>query len=206
MTCEQARDILIAAYQAEVEYRHGVFMDDKRCIESIGRLAEVLTMENPKFGIMLCGTCGNGKTTLLYAFRSALNMLSRQHLWEGPKGIMVIDANEVAMSAKNIQRFRDLRSEDMLAIEDMGREPTEVMDYGNVLTPVIDLLEYRYNEQLFTIVTTNLTADEIRAKYKPRIADRFNEMLEVIIFGSKSFRGGRQEHSRTSSGTSNPTG
>lgn len=189
MTYEQARDILLASYQAEVEYRHGHFIEEKRCIESIEQFAKALVKDNPKFGIMLCGTCGNGKTTLLYAFQSALNMLSNWQLWEEPKGIMVIDAKEIAMYAKNVQRFKELRSRDMLGIEDMGREPTEVLDYGNVLSPVIDLLEYRYNQQLFTIITTNLTAEEIRAKYKPRIADRFNEMLEVIIFGNQSFRG-----------------
>lgn len=189
MTYEQARDILLASYQAEVEYRHGHFIAEKRCIESIEQFAKALVKDNPKFGIMLCGTCGNGKTTLLYAFQSALNMLSNWQLWEEPKGIMVIDAKEIAMYAKNVQRFQELRSRDMLGIEDMGREPTEVLDYGNVLSPVIDLLEYRYNQQLFTIITTNLTAEEIRAKYKPRIADRFNEMLEVIIFGNQSFRG-----------------
>lgn len=188
MTYEQARDILLASYQAEVESRHGYFISDKRCIESIERLAAVLVKENPKFGIMLCGTCGNGKTTLLYAFQSALNLLSDYQLWEERKGIMIVDAKEVALYTKDLHRFQDLRSKDMLAIEDMGREPTEILDYGNVLSPVIDLLEYRYNQQLFTIITTNLTAEEIKAKYKPRIADRFNEMLEVIIFGSRSFR------------------
>lgn len=51
----------------------------------------------------------------------------------------------------------------MLAIEDMGREPTEVLDYGNILNPVIDLIEYRYDAQLFTVITTNLNKKEIRA-------------------------------------------
>ena len=188
MTYEQAKDILLASYQAEVEYRHGHFIAERRCIESIEQFAKALVKDNPKFGIMLCGTCGNGKTTLLYAFQAALNMLSNWQLWEEPKGVMIVDAKEIAMYAKNVQRFQELRSRDMLGIEDMGREPTEILDYGNVLSPVIDLLEYRYNQQLFTIITTNLTAEEIRAKYKPRIADRFNEMLEVIIFGNQSFR------------------
>ena len=76
----------------------------------------------------------------------------------------------------------------MLAIDDLGKEPTEVLDYGNVLSPVVDLMEYRYQHQLFTAVTTNLTPDEIRDKYGKRIADRFNEMLEVIVFEDISYR------------------
>ena len=46
---------------------------------------------------------------------------------------------------------------DVLGIDDLGTEPSEVSDYGNVYTPVIDLLTKRYEEQLFTIITTNLT-------------------------------------------------
>jgi len=57
-----------------------------------------------------------------------------------------------------------------------------------VLSPIIDLLEHRYNEQLFTLITTNLNAEQIRERYKARIADRFNEMLEVIVFEDGSFR------------------
>ena len=46
---------------------------------------------------------------------------------------------------------------DVLGLDDLGTEPSEVLDYGNVYTPVIDLLTKRYEEQLFTIITTNLT-------------------------------------------------
>ena len=46
---------------------------------------------------------------------------------------------------------------DVLGLDDLGTEQSEVLDYGNVYTPVIDLLTKRYEEQLFTIITTNLT-------------------------------------------------
>ena len=99
-----------------------------------------------------------------------------------------MDAKEIAEVAKDIKEFRSLKNRPMLAIEDMGREPTEVLDYGNILNPVIDLIEYRYDAQLFTIITTNLNPKEIRAKYGARVADRFNEMLEKIIFKNSSYR------------------
>lgn len=92
------------------------------------------------------------------------------------------------MFAKDFEAFRNLRNMPMIAIEDMGREPIEVLDYGNVLNPVVDMLEYRYNLQLFTFITTNLTKSQIREKYGNRIADRFNEMLEVIIFKNETYR------------------
>ena len=76
----------------------------------------------------------------------------------------------------------------MLGIDDLGTEPSEVMDYDNVYTPVIDLLTKRYEEQLFTIITTNLTPQQIREHYDDRIADRLNEMVEKIVFKNGTYR------------------
>ena len=83
----------------------------------------------------------------------------------------------------------------MLAVDDMGTEAAEVYDYSNINTPVADLIDYRYNHQLFTFITTNLVAKKkddrdvtIRMKYGDRIADRFNEMLHVIIFKDITYR------------------
>jgi DNA replication protein DnaC len=62
------------------------------------------------------------------------------------------------------------------------------MDYGNLLCPLVDLLTKRYDLQLFTLVTTNLTPAEIRAWYGDRIADRLNEMMLKIVFTNESYR------------------
>ncbi len=188
MTTKQAEDILLAAYKAEVEYRCRKFIADDRTLANCKKLAECLTKENPKFGIMLCGICGNGKTTMLYAFRSVVNWLNDCNVFEERQGIRVLDAKDLTHIAKDWETFRHVRNEKMIGIEDMGREATEIIDYGNVLNPIVDLLEYRYDNQLFTFITTNLKADEIRKKYGDRIADRFNEMLEVIIFGDTTYR------------------
>ncbi|WP_278486052.1 hypothetical protein [Hoylesella nanceiensis] len=187
MTTEQANDLLIAAYQAEVQNRHREYIDDEVTKANIKSVAKCLTADNPKFGIMLCGTCGNGKTTLLLAFQNALNYLSDGRYFDECKGIRIIDAKDIASLMKG-DNTRAVRETDMLGIEDMGREATDVMDYGNVYSPMIDLLEYRYNKQLFTFITTNLTGKEVRAKYGDRIADRFNEMLEVVIFKNSTYR------------------
>ena len=188
MTTEQANDLLTAAYQAEVQNRHGEYIDDVATRKNIKSVAEYLTKDNPKFGIMLCGTCGNGKTTLLCAFQNALNYLNANSYFEEKTGIRIIDAKDVATTMKADSTRTAERNDDMLGIEDMGREATEVMDYGNVSSPIIDLLEYRYNNQLFTFITTNLTSKQVRTKYGDRIADRFNEMLEVVIFNNPTYR------------------
>lgn len=180
-------DILNAAYQAEVAFRKRDFVSDDNTINGIYRLASFLTSENSKFGLMFSGICGNGKTTLLLAFQNMLNLLTESGYLNGV-GISIVDAKDVAGYAKDIQKFELLKRKEMLAIEDMGREPVEVFEYGNVLNPVIDLLEYRYNAQLFTIITTNLVPKDIRERYGVRLADRFNEMFEKIIFWNETYR------------------
>lgn len=189
MTEEQATDLLTASYMAEVEYRRRKYESNAETENNISRLARALTSNNSKFGIMFCGVCGNGKTTLLYALQTAILEIDKYGGFEDKgTGISIVDAKEVAQYARDYKSFRELRNRPMLAIEDMGREPTEMLDYGNVLNPIIDLIEYRYNNQLFTAITTNLTSEQISTKYGRRIADRFNEMLEVIIFKNPSYR------------------
>lgn len=185
---KQATDILLASYQSEVEYRNRKFLPDAATQTNIEHIANFLTSDNTKFGIMLCGIPGNGKTTLLYAFQAATNWLNEIGHFKDKKGIRIIDAKEIAHFAKDYDNFCKLRTLPMIAVEDMGREPIEVLDYGNVMNPVIDLIEYRYNLQLFTFITTNLTKKQIREKYGNRIADRFNEMLDVIIFKNDTYR------------------
>ena len=179
---------LTAAYQAEVEFRKRKFVMDEATAANIEKFASFLTNDSSKFGLIFSGVCGNGKTTLTFAFQNLLNYLNDEGLFDERTGISIIDAKEVVAYAKDPKMFSELRNRTMIAIEDMGREPVEVLEYGNVLNPVIDFLEYRYNAQLFTLITTNLVPKEIRERYGNRIADRFNEMFEKVIFTNQTYR------------------
>ena len=181
---------LLAAMMAEVEYRHRIFCSNEYLEKQLCEMAHWLTSPSSHFGILLCGGCGNGKSTMLKAFQQLLNSL---HI---PKpdddstyGIQIVDAKYIAYLCKNnYEAYRKLISVNMLGIDDLGTEPSEVMDYGNVYTPVIDLLTKRYEEQLFTIITTNLTPQQIREHYGDRIADRLNEMVKKIVFNNATYR------------------
>ena len=190
-TREQAIILLAAAYRAEVAFRKRTFVEDEYTAANIAQLADFLTSDTSKFGLMLCGTYGNGKTTLLHALRSATNLLNRcGKFHRGDIGIRMEDAREIAKmyTARNQKPFEEFKCHERVIIEDMGKEPVEQMNYGNVISPVVELLEYRYERQLFTAISTNLTPQEIRAKYGNRVADRFNEMMQVITFQDKSYR------------------
>ena len=49
-------------------------------------------------------------------------------------------------------------------------------------------MSYRYERMLPTIVTTNLSGKAIREKYGDRLADRFNEMMQVVTMPDINFR------------------
>lgn len=196
---QDALDLLATFYAAEVNGRCGKFIPDDETTDNLARLAEFITAENPRFGVMLCGNVGNGKTTLMKAFQRSIYYLDARHHFEflddkeyGQRfkpEMRIVDVRDILSAAKNnMQEYIQLRSCLMLGIDDLGKEPAEVMDYGNILSPVIDLIEHRYDKQLFTFITSNLTPKEIRQKYGERIADRFNEMLGVIVFRNSSYR------------------
>ena len=76
----------------------------------------------------------------------------------------------------------------MLYIDDVGCEPSEVRFFGNVVSPLTDLLYFRYENRLMTIMTTNLTIEDIGNNYGPRIKDRMIEMFNRLGYKNKSYR------------------
>ena len=190
MAEEEAYAYLLAEFMVEVENRHRAFCSNEYLETQLHDIANWLTSPSSHFGIMLCGGCGNGKSTMLKAFQKLLNDLRipKPHN-DGTYGIQIVDAKYIVYQCKNnYDAYRNLIKVDMLGIDDLGTEPSEVMDYGNVYTPVIDLLTKRYEEQLFTVITTNLTPQQIRGHYGDRIADRLNEMVKKIVFNNGTYR------------------
>lgn len=64
------RDRLLAAYQAEVEYRCRHFTTCEEFESQREQIARFLTGNSEKFGLFFSGMCGNGKTTWLKAIRT----------------------------------------------------------------------------------------------------------------------------------------
>ena len=194
LTKRQAEDLLLAAYMAEVEHRQIRFQNDSKTRNNISKVASHLVCPK-KFGLMLAGTCGNGKTTLMNAIQSATNWITQKRGFGQDEfgndikiTIKIVHVKDIIAKCKDYNEMEMLKKTPYLGIDDMGTEPTEVMDYGNICNPVIDLIDYRYNRQLTTFITTNKTPDELRDRYGIRIADRFREMIEQIIFEDGSYR------------------
>ena len=196
VSTDTAWGMLTAAYIAEVRSR-GMQCDIPEEVNGYLRaIAEIMTTKSTKCGILLCGNCGNGKTTTLNAFATVTKYLHELYkkqsieksVWPKMIKIEKTSARRLSQVAKEEMLMNEAKNADILCIDDMGLEPTEVLDYGNAINPVIEIMEARYRQQLFTFVTTNLTPPQVREKYGDRIADRFNEMMKCIVYKNSTFR------------------
>nr|WP_229129698.1 hypothetical protein [Bacteroides xylanisolvens] len=139
---------------------------------------------------MLCGLCGNGKTTMMRAFQNLLNVIRiPDNYHRTVYGMPIVNAVHIAHQCRNsYTEFLRLCDMEMLGIDDMGIEPVEVQEFGNMHRPLTDLLARRYENRGFSFITTNLVPQQIRKLYGDRIADRLNEMVDKIVFDNPSFR------------------
>ena len=186
---EDAEELLTAAVTSEVSFRGNRYFDSPGQRDIIRQAAE-WCIDHRKMGLMLCGIPGNGKTTLMNAINRVFRLFNFKNAYGEDVYMRSVSAIDVANTAKtNYERYKKMCYEPMLAIDDFGEEPAEVLEYGNVLSPITELLSIRYKEQFLTVLTTNTAANKIRERYGARIADRFNEMMKVIIFTNPSYRG-----------------
>ena len=187
---EETYHYLLAALQAEVAFRHREFIMNDEVENQLNQLATWLSSDTSEFGVLLCGGCGNGKSSIMKAFQQLLNAMQIPNNYtKKPWGMRIVDAMYITDLCKNnYKEYLNLSKVEMLGIDDLGIEPYEIVDYGNKFYPVVDLLSKRYEEQLFTFVTTNMTPGQIRERYHDRIADRLNEMMKIIVYKNPTFR------------------
>lgn len=190
MTVDEAEVYIRGAFEAQVELRGGEVQYDEMTTKNLRLVAETLAGDSHKFGLLLAGTCGNGKTTTMRAVQSVVMLLNNTYYNRRGEGIgnRLLEAKEITQLSDKSGQLTVYQTIPLLFLDDLGREPTEVMRYGNVTSPITELLEYRYNQRLTTIVTTNLEPSEIREKYGDRIADRFNEMFALVSYTGVSYR------------------
>ena len=190
MSVDEAEQYIRGAFEAQVELRGGAVQYDEMTTKNLRLVAETLAGDSHKFGLLLAGTCGNGKTTTMRAVQSVVQLLNNTYYNRSDLriGNRLLEAKEITQLSDKSGQLTVYQTIPLLFLDDLGREPTEVMRYGNVTSPITELLEYRYNQRLTTIVTTNLEPSEIREKYGDRIADRFNEMFVVVRYTGTSYR------------------
>lgn len=193
---EDAVLLLSAAYRTEVYARHRDFIDDRFTRDNIKHVAEALIKLNPKFCIVLCGDCGNGKSTMLAAIRTATAYLDDKGYFQyrSHNGDMrSVNAaftftNATDSTVATMEGIHRIAEMPVLAIDDLGQEPLEVQEFGNMVYPMMAVLEKRYEKCLPTFITTNLSPDQLGERYGKRVRDRLREMAFVVSFDNPSYR------------------
>lgn len=147
---------------------------------------------SPKKGIALYGTVGCGKTALMKMFRSnPVQSYSVRGCREVSDQVEQEGSEAAKFYMDSIETSRNIFRQFKLGIcfDDVGLEPVETVYYGNRKKIMEEIIWTRYHKDLpfnFTHITTNLNAEEIRARYGERIASRMNEMFNLIPFPEDS--------------------
>lgn len=195
-TENEIANAIISGYRAEVISRGGTIHDDRRPKETSLAIAKWMVDPKEKYGLLLYGTVGTGKTTMLKAICRVINSCleaenDRDRLGTyGKEVITMIRAKDVLDAYQNNNElYRKMMSVKFIAIDEIGVESIDVKSYGNVSEPLIDLLSTRYDKQKMTLVSSNLDLKQVSERYGLRLADRFNEMFKKIAFVGASYRG-----------------
>ena len=179
---DQVRQILEKCYEAEVLARRGRYDATPEIEGMLTTVSRWLCSARKKPGLMLCGRCGNGKTTMARAVCRLIEVLNLRNVW-------TMTASAAAdLQIKDPERFGRFKTATQIFIDDLGTEPVEIKDFGTVRMPLVDILYHRYETMKFTLCTTNEDDQSLKVKYGERIADRMDEMFNRLAFGAQSFR------------------
>lgn len=186
---EDISSMLRECYIDEVVRRGDTFQNDKDTNEHIDKAAKWLTGDF-KPGLMLSGTVGNGKTTLVRAIsRLIYVMYGSNSNYTLNKNVRQVTALELSdMAKQNPEMFQSIKNNQLLAIDDVGVEPALVKNWGNEISPLTEVIYHRYEKQLFTIITSNLNPEDMGKRYGERISDRLTGMFDRIAFENKTYR------------------
>ena len=189
------KNMLKDAYAREIEERGGIPDFDEDTVSRIVKVASWLASETAKPMLLLYGGVGNGKTTMAKAVKRMSDtiqyvaMRNMDSLMNEVRCPIFRTAQELAATAaSNSEQFYRLATCKFLIIDDFGCEPVAVKNWGTEITPITDVLYRRYETMSPTIVTTNLTMNDIRSRYGDRLADRFIEAFDMIGYTNASYR------------------
>lgn len=183
---ENIESALKMLYKMQVEARGREFIADAPTLDKLNLAAKWLG-SSQKFGLVLYGNVGSGKTMLL-------NSLTQLFFRTGCFMPHIISTTAAELQRCFVQDqsaegfYGVAKNSKILLLDDLGCEPENCIIYGTSYHPISEIIYHRYRNQLTTILTTNLTDNELASRYGPRIMDRLEESFDFIAYTNPSYR------------------
>ncbi|GAB6013063.1 hypothetical protein [Viscerimonas tarda] len=168
------------------------FVFDEKNESVIRQLFFYLTLDDhffgdPQKGIMLVGKYGCGKTLIMQAMAEMYNSVIHSLHLQRPL-LKFLKSSELLdlLKEKSIKSF----SQQPLVIDEFGREPKQIMDFGNLRSPMIELLCKRYDTGAWTHGVSNFTLETLGSEnlYGQMTGDRLKSMFNFIELKGESRR------------------
>jgi DNA replication protein DnaC len=138
-------------------------------------------------GILLVGKYGSGKTLILQAMAGMYNTIIRTLHLQRPL-LTFLKSSQLLeiLKEKPVRSFSCMP----LIIDELGREPKQIMDFGNLRSPVIELLCERYDRGAWTHGTSNFTFEtlSLENQYGKMTGDRIKAMFNFLELKGESRR------------------
>lgn len=173
---EQMVALLLGTYGSVVEDRDMDFSMDDATVSKVEKVVKWM-YESRKRGLLLCGTLGNGKTTMLRTISRLFGVRA-----------VFMEAQGVYDYYRQNQCLPPVPPGDILLIDDLGVEPATYNDFGEIRYPLAELLMQRYRNNSLTLIATNYTFDQLGETYGDRLQDRMREMYAMITYREPSYR------------------
>ena len=158
---------------------------------ALGKVVNFLTNTATRTSMLLIGTPGTGKTTLMRSAYMVIGFLYRDEISSHKISSKWAKASDLgALLKQDKEGYKEHKNATCLFIDDMGfnGESEVVNDYGVKARPIEDIIEHRYDRQLLTMCTSNLTEGEIRKKYGERIYSRICEAFGIVAMAGTDYR------------------
>jgi DNA replication protein DnaC len=168
-------------------YRHDVRVYNmmKSYLEICQAYADGFTAENSG-NLLLCGSTGLGKTHLSTSIAGIVVEKGFDVLYESaPNLLSAYEAERFGRgSGALVSDTSRYLTCDLLIIDDLGAEMTNSFTVGIIY----NILNTRIVSRRPTIISTNLTPDEIRTRYTDRVASRLFGEFTLMRFEGKDIR------------------